>query len=734
MGAAEIKKEEYYRLLFDKNPLPVWVFDKKTLFFVSVNEAAVKNYGYSEKEFLGMTLKDIHPKEEIEKFVKYYNEANHHHFLTPHGTWKHMKKDGTIVSVQITASPLSFNGAEATAVVVNDITNQERAQQALAESEERFRLLSDSSLEGIVFSENQVIVDANEQFVKMFGYKNRNEILGKKIDEMVHPDSQAVVEKNINKPNPAPYEVVCYKKDGTPIVVKSKGRIIPYHGRAIRISVLSDITQQKENEKNLKESEENYKSLIEHTPDGILIHDEKGEVVYANPAAMNLMGLSSIEKARNKNLFSYVLPEYHQKIKRRKAEMNKKLQPSFLEVKIQREDGKVIEVETRTSRIVYKGSPSVEVVLHDVALQRQLEREHMRYQLEEKTNRELKREMAAHIRTHQRMNSNQKYIRLLIDSSLDMIFACDQEGKITEFNYAAQQAFGYSTVEILGKHISILYADKKFSEKMGDLIFEDGNFKGDASHLKKNGEIFPAHINASILKNDTGERIGTMSISRDITLMQKAEEHLRKSVHEKETLLKEIHHRVKNNLQIITSILKLQSTQAKDKKTIELLNECRNRIVSMAFIHATLYLKKDFANINFAEYVGSIAGNLQQSYISADKKILLSINIPKVHLHIDDATPCGLIINELLSNSFKYAFAKKKKGVVGMSAKIKKENIILAIWDDGSGMPKSIDYKKTESLGLQLVISLVEQIEGKIKMESKKDKGTKYIIAFRKSR
>lgn len=857
MSNEKIKKEDYYQLLFDRNPLPMWVFDKNNLAFLSVNEAAVRKYGYSEKEFLSMTVKDIRPKEEKEKFIKYYKESSQKDFLTPHGVWKHVKKDGTAISVQITASDISFNGAEATAVVVNDITEQEKAQIALTESEERFRLLADSSLEGIVFSENHLIIDANEQFVKMFGYKNRNEIIGKKIDDMVHPDSRPVVEQKINETNPDPYEVVCYKKDGSPIVVRSKGRIIPYHSRMIRISVLSDITQQKEYEKNLQESEEryrqlfennlaavfrsdikgkliaynsalatifgytsvnelqkvkaqdlyfsiedrnkylldlknngfvknyqmrmkkkdgseiwilenvslfkdtktnseyiegtliditetkkiqqklqeseeNYKSLIEHTPDGILIHDEKGEVIYANPAALNLVGLGSLEEAQNTNLFNYVQPEDHEKIKMRKAEMNKNSPTPFLEIKILRKDGKIIEAETKTSRIVYKGKPAVEVVLHDVALQRQLEREQMRYQLEEESNRELKREIAAHIRTRQRLNANQKYIRLLIDSSLDMIFACDHNGKITEFNQAAQNIFGYTPAEVLNKHISVLYADKELSDKIGDYIFEDGNFAGEVMHVKKNGQTFSAYISAALLKNEKGELLGTMSISRDITRIKEAEEQLRKSVHEKEILLKEIHHRVKNNLQVISSILKLQSSYVKDPKIIDLLKECRNRISSMAFIHATLYMTKDFTNINFAEYIANLAGNLQQSYTGSDKKILLRLDIPKLYLHIDDAIPCGLIVNELLSNSFKYAFEKKKSGVIGISVKVKKENIILAIWDDGGGIPKNVDYRNTESLGLQLVISLVEQLRGTIKLE--RGKGTKYVMEFKKTK
>ena len=736
---------------------------------------------------------------------------------------------------------------------------EDHAKRDLVESEERFRLLAESSLEGIVLSENHTIIDANEQFVKMFGYANQQELIGKELEELVHPKDMGIVTQKIDEPNTEPYEITCLKKDGTPIMLRSKGRILPYHGRSVRISVLSDITQQKEYEKNIKQSEqryrhlfennlaavfrsevggalvdfnqsfidvfeynsveemksanaqelyysseerekylhdlnkqgflknyqmrmrkkdgseiwimenvtriknaetnkeyiegtliditetkriqvalqereENYKSLIEHMPDGIFIHNEKGEVVFANPAALKIMGIATLEELPDQNLFSYVLPEYHDIIKTRKTEMNKGKDSPFIEIKIRRPDGKIVEVETKTNRITYHGSTSVEVVLHDISLQRQLEREQIRLQIEEESNRELKREIASHIRTRQRLNASQKYTRLLIDSSIDMIFACDQNGRITEFNRAAQNTFGYSMAEMLNNDMSVLYEDKEQYAALKKIISEDENFFGEVKQIKKNGETFPAFISASLLKNERGEVLGMMSVSRDITRTKETEEQLKKSVHEKETLLKEIHHRVKNNLQVISSILKLQSAYVKDKKTLDLLNECRNRISSMAFIHATLYMTNDFAKINFADYVANLAGNLQQSYADKDKKILLRLDIPKVFLHIDDAIPCGLIINELLSNSFKYAFAKKKRGTVGISVKVKKENIILAIWDDGNGFPQKVDYRNTESLGLQLVISLVEQLSGKIKMESENDKGTKFIIAFRKSK
>ena len=609
----------------------------------------------------------------------------------------------------------------------------------LKASEERYRNLFEHNMAAVFRSEvGGGLVDVNQALVDIFGFGSIEQLKKAGAKELYYSEEErSAYLKDLRRDGFVKnYQMRMRKRDGSEIwilenvmLVKDKRTKKEYIE-----GTLIDITETKRMEQALREREENYKSLIEHTPDGILIHDEKGEVLYANPSALKMIGLPSLEETPEKNLMHYVLPEYHERLRGRKKEIEEKKDSPFFAIKIKRPDGEVIEAEIKTNRITYLGKPVVEVVMHDSSLQRQLEREHMRFQVEEESNRELKREIASHIRTRQRLNSNQKYTRLLLDSSIDMISACDQDGRITEFNQAGQNTFGYSHMEVLTRDLSVLYAEEDQYKAIRRIIAEDENFLGEVKHIKKSGEIFPAYISASVLKNERGEIIGMMSISRDITRIKETEEQLKKSVNEKEILLKEIHHRVKNNMQVISSILKLQSAYVTDKKTLELLDECRNRIASMAFIHATLYMTKDFTNINFADYVSNIAGNLHQSYVSADKRILLRLDVPKVNLHIDDAIPCGLIINELLTNSFKYGFAKKKKGSVGISVKVKKENIILAIWDNGAGFPKKVDFRNTESLGLQLVISLTDQLGGKITLESRPNEGTKFIIAFRKTK
>lgn len=619
--------------------------------------------------------------------------------------------------------------------MADEITENQR----LKESEERYRNLFENNLAAVFRSEvGGGLVEVNQALADIFGFNSIDELRKSNARDLYHSEEErnAYLKDLRRNGFVKNYQMRMRRKDGSEIWILENVMLVKDKrtNKEYIEGTLIDITETKRMQQALQEREENYKSLIEHTPDGILIHDEKGETLFANPAALRMIGLSSLEEAKQKNLFHYVLPEYHDQIRDRKKALDEKRDDPFMEIKIRKQDGSVIDVEIKTNRITYHGRPVVEVVMHDSSLQHQLEREHLRLQVEEESNRELKREIASHIRTRQRLNSNQKYTRLLLDSSIDMICACDQEGRITEFNHAGQNTFGYSLMEVLAKDLSILYEDPEQYRAVRKIIEEDGNFLGEVKHAKKNGETFPAYISASVLKNERGENIGMMSISRDITRIKETEEQLKRSVHDKEILIKEIHHRVKNNMQVISSILKLQSAYVKDKKTVELLDECRNRIASMAFIHATLYMTKDFTNINFADYVTNISSNLHQSYVSSDKKIALKVDVPSVFLHIDDAIPCGLIINELLTNSFKYAFNKKKKGTVGISVKVKKESIILAIWDNGTGFPKKVDYKNTESLGLQLVISLTEQLGGKIKLESRANEGTKFIIAFRKTK
>lgn len=204
---------------------------------------------------------------------------------------------------------------------------------------------------------------------------------------------------------------------------------------------------------------------------------------------------------------------------------------------------------------------------------------------------------------------------------------------------------------------------------------------------------------------------------------------LEKSVKEKETLLQEIHHRVKNNLQIISSILSLQNVYVKDERTQNTLRESINRIQSMSVIHETLYKSKDFSAINFSDYLLELTKNIITTYKdNSYLEIKVISDLSDLRLNIKQAIPCGLIVNEIITNAVKYAFVNREVGKIYLTIKLIWEKVNIEIGDDGVGLPEDFIVENSESLGLQLVDSLVEQLDGAFEIES--SNGTYFKIEF----
>ncbi len=211
-----------------------------------------------------------------------------------------------------------------------------------------------------------------------------------------------------------------------------------------------------------------------------------------------------------------------------------------------------------------------------------------------------------------------------------------------------------------------------------------------------------------------------------------AEENLKRSLAEKDVLLREVHHRVKNNMQIISSILKMQERQVDDQRLKTVLGESQNRIRTMALIHENLYRNENLANIQFLNYVKSLASNLSRSYADKQGMIRFNYDIVDVFLPLDTGIPCGLIINELISNSIKYAFDGKERGTITIRLDRTNGNrnkFELEVSDNGKGISKDIDIENTKSLGMKIVTRLVQQIDGTLHYDF--DNGTKFIIKFK---
>jgi two-component sensor histidine kinase len=216
-------------------------------------------------------------------------------------------------------------------------------------------------------------------------------------------------------------------------------------------------------------------------------------------------------------------------------------------------------------------------------------------------------------------------------------------------------------------------------------------------------------------------------ISRDITDLKEAEEAVKKSLEDKEMLLREIHHRVKNNMQIISSLLNLQRSYIQDPNTDSILQESQDRVKSMAMVHEKLYETPELSHINVDDYIRKLTQNLFLSY-RVQSGINLEMNFDDIYISTDTAIPLGLLINELVSNSLKHAFVGRDHGTITISVSEIENGYQLMVGDNGWGIPEGFDYTQTDTLGLQLVNSLLDQINGTLFLET--GKGTKFIIRF----
>ncbi|MGB1032046.1 MAG: sensor histidine kinase, partial [Flavobacteriales bacterium] len=226
-------------------------------------------------------------------------------------------------------------------------------------------------------------------------------------------------------------------------------------------------------------------------------------------------------------------------------------------------------------------------------------------------------------------------------------------------------------------------------------------------------------------------------LTYDITDRKEIDRKILNSLKEKEVLLQEVHHRVKNNLQVISSILNLQSSFVDDEQTLEILAESQNRIKTMSYIHETLYQTSDFSSIEFTDYIKSLATNLLQSYAPKDCEVEMRSEFDQIFLDLDQAIPCGLIMNELVSNAFKYAYRGRDKGVLNIKVKQNNKQISLEVSDNGVGLPEGYNPSESESLGIYLVYALIEQLDAEIQVQSfnegnseEQPSGTRFLITF----
>ena len=465
---------------------------------------------------------------------------------------------------------------------------------------------------------------------------------------------------------------------------------------------LAHALERKHVEGELKEREERLQLIFEYAPDAYYLSDLKGTFIDGNKAAEELTKYKK-EELIGKSFLKLKLLSTDQIPKAAallaKNALGRATGPD--EFTMTCKDGSKVNVEIRTYPVKIKTKFLVLGIARDIT---------------------------------ERIES-EKQLRILssvVEQSENSIAVLDPDGIVEYANPKMLQLNQFSPESVTGKHWRTFVSEHsslrmKYDEIAETVLKRGESWKGEVTDLDEKGRPVWRYAAIFPIKNSRGKVVHTVYMSEDITEQKLAQEQIKASLKEKEVLLKEVHHRVKNNMQVISSLLGLQISTLGDDKLAEILKESQSRIRAMAQIHEKIYQSQDLSRIDFYDYVQGLTKKLHQSY-SQNPGIALQTSCENVFLSADTAIPCGLIINELVTNSLTHAFSRDDTGEISVSIHSDNNDYVLEVSDNGSGFPAGIDFRNTDSLGLRLVTILVSQIDGHIDLDS--SNGTKFTIKF----
>jgi PAS domain S-box-containing protein len=317
----------------------------------------------------------------------------------------------------------------------------------------------------------------------------------------------------------------------------------------------------------------------------------------------------------------------------------------------------------------------------------------------------------------------------LMRNANDIILMMDPAGRVLEANECAQQNYGYSLEEMQQKSVRDLRAPEALPALESDFLRlkAEGAVFFETMHRRKDGSTFPVEVSSR--KVSVGGETFLLSIVRDITERKRSDAQIQASLREKEILLKEIHHRVKNNMQVISSLVSMQAEEVEDQKLLALLEEVRNRVQSMALVHERLYQSENLAQVDFAVYAQELLDYLLRSYRS-NAQVTLRLESDPIWLDVDTAVACGLIMNELATNALKHAFNNREEGEIAIELRAgrKPGSARFRLADNGTGLPTTLNWEKSRSLGLRLVRMLTQQLNGSLEVHV--NHGTEFLLSF----
>ncbi len=598
------------------------------------------------------------------------------------------------------------------AAIFEDITEHIKAE----ELHQRYELIVKNSKDIILFmcADDGRLLEANDTAVKEYGY-SLEELLKMKIQDLRAPETREMTREQMNEAEDhgIVFETVHMRHDGStfPVEVSSSGAVIG--GVRTLISIVRDISGRKNEEKALLSLQTGLKQAEELAHVGAWwidisnFEDINSNPLYWSDEVFRIFGYEPGEvNVTNDLFFSHVHPLDRELVRKAVSDSMTSKKSYNIEHRILRPDGSERVVLEHADFSFDKNGTIVRI---NGAVQDITERK----------------------KAEDLLQKSEERYRGIIEQLNDIYFRANREGILTMLSPSGTQ-LGYGSIdEMIGRPTRIFFEVPEQRDELFNEIYRKGSVRDYELTLKKSDNTpMPVSLSSHILRDSEGKPIGTEGVIRDISKRKQDEEKLQQSLREKEVLLRELYHRTKNNMQVIIAILNLEASYFTDEFTRDVFKSIENRIHSMALVHQKLYQSQNLSSINLKEYINDLISLLAESYEIKENKIKFELDIENISVGIDTAIPCGLIINELVSNSFKYAFPGDRKGMIHLGlARDNNGFIEIRIEDNGIGMPPDFDFRTGGKMGIKSVFSIGEQqLRGKVDFSS--GQGLSCVIRF----
>jgi len=722
---ARRESEARYRTLIDNAPLAVLVNRENKI--VLVNEACLRLFkATSPDQLLGKSPFDLfHPdyhgimRERI-RMLRDLGKA------VPTIEEKIIRLDGVAVDVEVTAAPFTDQGVNAIHVVINDITERKSADnrmkaalEASRASEEKFRKAFTTSPDSVNINRmsDGMYVSINKGFTQAMGY-TEGEILGRTSLEFNiwdDPEDRRRLVQGLRLDGVVEnLEARFRRKNGDVGVGLMSAALIEIEGVPHILSITRDITERKRSETALRESEAKFRNIFENIQDVYYETALDGTILEISPS---ITLLARNQYTRETLLGKSILEFYADPQEREKflADLKKEGKLADYEITLRNRDGSLI-LCSLSCRIFFDPAGQPEKIVGSMR------------DIGERKKAEIQKEDALAA-----LRENEAIFDQLMKNSPVYMFFKDENLRPIRLSANFREMLGRPVEQALGKTMDELFPSDLSKKIIADdkRILEQGRPVVVEEEL--NGRFyttikFPIHVEGRP-RQLAGFTIDTTERKRAEDRIKNALEALQVSLREKELLLQEVHHRVKNNLQIISSLFNLEAEHASDE-TRRVLKRGQARIRSLSLVHEKLYRAANLSRIDLPGYIESLVTHLFHVYLVDPTQVRLETDFEEVSLDINSAIPCGLILNELIANTLKHAFPEGRKGVVRIRlARGPGGAVELEVSDDGIGLPETIDVRNPEGFGFQIINLLINQLEAKLTLD--RTHGTSFVLKFK---